>query len=382
MEVLSGATTKINKSNWLEIVTELGEEFCQRTELHDKEASFVFDNYTVLKEKGVFSASIPEELGGGGLTHEEMCNFLFKLAKSCSSTALALSMHQHLVAANIWKYKKGQGAEELLKKIAANQLILVSTGAGDWLASNGKMEKVEGGFIVNAQKHFASQSVVGNILVTTAIYQDPEAGNQVLHFPVPLSAQGVSILDNWYSLGMRGTGSNTVVLKDVFIPESAIVMRRAQNEWHPFYNVVLTVAVPLIMGVYVGIAEKAYEIAVEHFKKEQEHYSFYLVGEMEKEMVNAKVMWKDMIGIANNYNFEATLENGTAILTRKTILTEACIKTVSKAMEIAGGRGYLESSELERLYRDVRACAFHPLSEKAQQYVLGNYLLGNKIIMK
>jgi alkylation response protein AidB-like acyl-CoA dehydrogenase len=382
METLSEETIKINQSNWREIIAELGEEFCKTTATHDKEASFVFDNYKLLKETAVFSAAIPEELGGGGLTHGEMCEFLFELSKSCSSTALALSMHQHLVAANIWKYKKGQGAEELLRKIAANQLILISTGAGDWLASNGTMEKVEGGYIVNAQKHFASQSVVGNVLVTTSIYDDPEAGRQVLHFPVPMNAEGVSIQDNWYSLGMRGTGSNTVVLKNVFVPDAAIAMKRVQNEFHPFYNVVLTVAMPLILSVYVGIAERAYEIAINQFKKEQEHYSFYLVGEMERELVTAKVIWNDMIEICNNFQFEAVIENGSAILTRKSIVSDACIKTVSKAMEIVGGRGYLQSSEIERLYRDVRAVAFHPLPEKAQQYLLGNYILGNKIIMK
>jgi alkylation response protein AidB-like acyl-CoA dehydrogenase len=382
METLSEESVKINHSNWREVTAELVDEFCKTTSRHDKEASFVFENYKMLKDKGVFSAAIPEELGGGGMSHSEMCEFLFELSKSCSSTALALSMHQHLVAANIWKYKKGQGAEELLRKIAANQLILISTGAGDWLASNGTMEKVEGGYIVNAQKHFASQSVIGNILVTTSVYQDPEAGPQVLHFPVAMNAEGIAIQDNWYSMGMRGTGSNTVVLKNVFVPESAIAMRRVQNEFHPFYNVVISVAMPLIMGVYVGIAERAYEIALSQFKKEQEHYSFYLVGEMERELVTAKIIWNDMIRIANNFQFEALMENGTAMLTRKSILADACIKTVSKAMEIVGGRAYLQNSEIERLYRDVRAVIFHPLPEKAQQFLLGNYLLGNKIIMK
>jgi alkylation response protein AidB-like acyl-CoA dehydrogenase len=103
---------------------------------------------------------------------------------------------------------------------------------------------------------------------------------------------------------------------------------------------------------------------------------------MERELVTAKVIWNDMIEICNNFQFEAVIENGSAILTRKSIVSDACIKTVSKAMEIVGGRGYLQSSEIERLYRDVRAVAFHPLPEKAQQYLLGNYILGNKIIMK
>jgi hypothetical protein len=42
-------------------------------------------------------------------------------------------MHQHLIAATVWKYRRGQGGEAMLTKVAENQLVLVSTGAGDWL---------------------------------------------------------------------------------------------------------------------------------------------------------------------------------------------------------------------------------------------------------
>ena len=51
-----------------------------------------------------------------------------------------------------------------------------------------------------------------NILGTSALYDDPEAGPTVLHFPVPLDAEGVTIKDNWRVLGMRGTGSNDIDL--------------------------------------------------------------------------------------------------------------------------------------------------------------------------
>lgn len=105
-----------------------------------------------------------------------MCDILRSIAQYCSSTGLALSMHQHLLAANIWKFKRGQGGGEMLKRVAADQPVLVSTGARDWLESNGEVEKVEGRYLVSALKHFASQSAVGDVLVTSAPYQDPDNG--------------------------------------------------------------------------------------------------------------------------------------------------------------------------------------------------------------
>jgi alkylation response protein AidB-like acyl-CoA dehydrogenase len=157
-----------NTSHWSDVARSLGEEFAGRAEAHDEGDTFVSLNYAALKQHRVFSAAVPKELGGGGATHREVADMLRTMAQYCGSTALALSMHQHLIAATVWKYRRGQGGEPLLKNVAEKQLVLVSTGAGDWLESNGSMTKTDGGYLVSARKHFASQSAVGDILVTSA----------------------------------------------------------------------------------------------------------------------------------------------------------------------------------------------------------------------
>jgi alkylation response protein AidB-like acyl-CoA dehydrogenase len=253
-----------NVSHWIEVAHSLGEEFAGRAGAHDEGDTFVSGNYAALKEQRVFSAAIPEELGGGGASHRELSDMLRILAQYCGSTALALSMHQHLIAATVWKYRHGQGGEPLLKKIAESQLVLVSTGAGDWLESNGSMSKADGGYLVSAQKHFASQSAVGDMLVTSAPFMD-----EVLHFPVPMNAAEVTVLNDWRALGMRATGSHTVKLENVFITDAAIVLRRPRGAYHPVWNVVLTVAMPLIMSVYVGIAQKAAELSIAHVRRKK-----------------------------------------------------------------------------------------------------------------
>ena len=139
-----------NTSHWIEVAHSLGEEFAGRAEAHDEGDAFVSRNYAALKEQRVFSAAVPEEFGGGGASHREVADMLRTLAQYCSSTALALSMHQHLIAAAVWKYRRGQGGEAMLKSVAEKQLVLVSTGAGDWLESNGSMVKTDGGYLVEA----------------------------------------------------------------------------------------------------------------------------------------------------------------------------------------------------------------------------------------
>jgi len=286
-------------------------------------------------------------------------------------------MHQHLLAAMLWKHRRGQGGEETLRMIAELQPVLVSTGARDWLESNGEMERVEGGYRVTAVKHFASQSAAGDILVTSSPFNAGENGWRVLHFTVPFGSEGLTVSDNWKAMGMRGTGSHTVKLERVFVPDSAIALDRPQGEFHPFWNVILTVAMPLIMSVYVGIAQKAADIAVEFARKQEnpKPYLASLVGALNNELTTAVLNWRDMVRIANDLDFDPIDKNGHEILTRKTNVATACIGVVGKAMEIAGGQGFYRNFGLERLFRDVQAAHYHPLQEKDQHAFCGEFLL-------
>jgi alkylation response protein AidB-like acyl-CoA dehydrogenase len=351
---------------------ELGQQFDQRASQYDQTNTFVSENYAQLKAHQFFSLAIPEELGGGGASYADMCNTIRQIGQSCGATALAFSMHQHLIAANIWRHKRGLPAEALLRKVVAEQLVLVSTGAGDWLSSRGTIEKTEGGYLVTAKKYFASQAPVGNILVTSARYLDPEKGPQVLHFPVPFSGKGITIKNDWDTLGMRGTGSHTIELENVFVPDSAIALTRPQGEFHPFWNVVLTVAMPLIMSAYVGVAEKAAQIAIEKAKKSSAN--LYLLGELQNYLTTAQVLWQDMIRLVNEFDFQPVDNQGNQILIRKTLVANACIATVNKAMETVGGQGFFRNMQLERLFRDIQGAQFHPLTEKSQQYFTGHLI--------
>src|SRR3546814_4291772 len=62
---------------------------------------------------------------------------------------------------------------------------------------------------------------------------------------------------------MRATGSGTVKLDGVFVPEAAVALRRPSGAFHPAFAVILTVAMPIVTSVYLGVAEAAAAIARE-----------------------------------------------------------------------------------------------------------------------
>jgi alkylation response protein AidB-like acyl-CoA dehydrogenase len=323
------------------------------------------------------SALVPSELGGGGATHGEVCQTLREMAHYCGSTALALSMHTHLVAANVWRHKHGQPAEALLRKIAASELVLLSTGAGDWVDSNGTVERVSGGYKVSAVKGFGSGSPVADLMITSAPYQDPEKGWEVLVFPVPLSAQGVTVRNDWDTMTMRATGSNSIELKDVFVADEAISVRRPRGQWHPSWSVTITVAAPIYTAPYIGIAERAAALAREVAgRRAPDPVLFQSLGEIGNALTVAQMAFREMIEIANNFDFMPKPEDVSRMLTRKTIAANAAIATVNKAVETVGGTALFRNVGIERLWRDVQGAPFHPLPEKKQLVFSGRVALG------
>lgn len=360
-----------------DVMGNLGPSFRERAAHYDASGHFVHENYAELKQTHVISAPVPVELGGGGASHAEICQSLRHLAQFCGSTALALSMHMHLLAAAVYRYRHGQPAEALLRKIAASEVVLVSTGAGDWIDSVGSAERVSGGYRVNAVKRFCSGCEAGGLLMSSAPYQDDELGPMVMHFALPLPSPGVTILDDWSALGMRGTGSHSIELKDAFVPESAISVRRPRGAWHPAWAVTIGVAAPIYMAPYVGIAERAAALALEHLRhREPSGITLQLVGELTNALTLTQVTWRDMIVLCNEYDFVPSVEQSSAQLVRKTIVTKAAKHCVSTAVELVGGSAFFRQNELERLWRDVQAATFHLLPEKKQLDFTGRAMLG------
>ncbi len=370
-------TATRSQSDWLALAHDLGNEFAPRAAAHDADDSFVAENYDILKTHHIFSALVPQALGGGGASHAHMCEFLRIIGQSCGSTALALSMHMHVLAATVWQWRQGHPVESLLKRIVQEQVVLISRGGSDWLDSSGTAEKVEGGYRITARKVFVSGCPKGDLLMASAVYNDSEDGPTVLHFPIALGDEGVTITDTWHTLGMRSTGSHDVVIAGMFVPENAVELRRSHGPWHPFFNVVTTVALPLIMAVYVGVAESAHALALERVHRKQgDPQTAYLIGEMTNALVTAQMALQGMITISNNYEFEPVDATANAIVIRKTILARAAIATVEKAMEVIGGSSFYRNVGLERLFRDVQGGLYHPLHEKRQHLFTGRLALG------
>src|SRR5688500_17284122 len=138
----------------LGIAEELGKTFATRAEQCDETDSFVAENFAMLRSSSLLEAGVPRELGGSGAGIDELAEMLHILARHCGSTALAFSMHTHQVAIPAWRWRHQnfKAAEPLLKRIAAEKIILLSSGGSDWIAGAGRAADAVDGYTMTSRK--------------------------------------------------------------------------------------------------------------------------------------------------------------------------------------------------------------------------------------
>jgi alkylation response protein AidB-like acyl-CoA dehydrogenase len=355
----------------------LGRDFAKRASEADENDHFVAENYRALRDADLVAAGVPKELGGAGAEVAELAEMLRELAHHCGSTGLAFSMHTHQVAIPAWRWRhqKAAAMEPLLRRVAAEKIILLSSGGSDWIAGSGKAVKVDGGYRVSARKVFTSGAAAGDILMTGAVVQSETEPDAVIHFPVPMKAPEVKILDTWRALGMRGTGSNDVLIEDLFVPDASVAVSRKSGEWHSLFHIIATIAIPLVYAAYLGVGECARDIAISLAKqKRQTPYATELAGRMDTALRAAQLAHRWMIETVERNAPSADTIN--EVMIGRSLVAGNAIKAVELALELAGGAGFYRNNGLERCFRDIQGARFHPLQAGPQAHYAGATALG------
>jgi alkylation response protein AidB-like acyl-CoA dehydrogenase len=355
----------------------VGARIAPHAERHDRDATFVDEGLRAMSEAGLLAIAVPTELGGEGATPRQVALVQRELAHHCGSTALATSMHQHVTSFTAWRYRRGlPGAEATLKRIAAEGIVLVSTGGADFTMPRGEASKVDGGYLVSGRKVFASQSSRGTVMSTMFAYDDPEQGRRVLNMPVPIADAGVTVLDNWDTLGMRGTASNDILIDNVFVPEEKVLANRPYGVVDPPLQVIASIAMPIISAVYLGVAEAAYEAAkAAAASKADDPAVQRQIGLMAHRLRIASWALDGATAFVGD-DVTPSVENVAAVMAAKREIALAGVEVCDIAMEVAGGPAFFKGSVIERCYRDIRAAKFHPFTPEQTLTHAGRLALG------
>jgi alkylation response protein AidB-like acyl-CoA dehydrogenase len=355
----------------------VGAEIAASAARHDAEGTFVEESLHAIRAAGLLALAVPSELGGLGATIRQVAMVQRELARHCGSTALATAMHQHVVTFTAWRYRRGlPGAEATLRRVADDGIVLVSTGGADFTRPRGEATKVDGGYRVSGRKVFASLSSAGTVLSTMFAFDDPARGRRVLNMAVPVASDGVTVLDNWDTLGMRGTASNDIVLDDVFVGDERVLADRPYGVIDPPLQVIATIAMPIISAAYLGVADAAYEAALAAAAtKAGDSTVQRQVGLMSHRLRVASWALDGALDEIGD-DPEPSVASVAAVMAAKREVALAGLEVCDLAMEVGGGPAFFKGSPIERAYRDIRAAKFHPFTPEQTLVHAGRFALG------
>lgn len=366
--------------------------------IHDRAAevdatnTFPDADLAALRAAGYLSAFVPAEFGGGGLNLEKICAEQSRLAKASPATALGINMHQIIVGVGRHLAASGnEKGEQILREAAAGELFgFAISEPGNDLVLFGSVTEArpdgQGGYTFHGQKVFTSLAPVWTRLLTFgADTTDPENVRNVFAI-LTRDAGGFEIADDWDTLGMRGTQSNSTKLTGAPAPADRILQQVAPGpSLEPIVFGIFSHFEALLAATYLGLGQRAIEVAAAHVKKRRS------VKNDDVYANDPDIRWRlaDAAIRMNSAAAEVTLtarelddgrEYGLLWLPKlsaaKNAAAEASLHAVDQAIRACGGSSYSNAHELSRLYRDVLAGLFQPSDQESLHGAWANVVLG------
>jgi acyl-CoA dehydrogenase len=184
----------------------------------DAEARFPGEACQELRKQRLLGVQVPQALGGEGATVAEIADICYILGQSCSSSALIYAMHQIKIACIVRHFKNQPALERILRRIAAEQLLLASSttegqAGGNVRSSEAAVEHDGEQITLERKATVISYAVEADGVVTTARRAADAAGNDQILLVLLKSDYTLERLQVWDTLGMRGTHSEGFTLR-------------------------------------------------------------------------------------------------------------------------------------------------------------------------
>ena len=336
----------------------------------------------------------PKRWGGMEFDFVAYIDIPMELARGCASTSwnvVNLSIHNWMLA----MYDERAQADVWDKEPAA----LIAAGIA---FPQGRARQVDGGFVVSGKWNFSSCVNISTWCMLAVMVRD---GDKVIdHRMCLLDQSQYEIVDDWHTLGMRSTGSMTVIAKEVFVPEyRALCMYDirggdtfpgARGNPNPLYRISLTaLGGHGIAATALGNAMAALEHTLALVKERSTNYSALKMRDQQivqhrVAMAGAKIdsarlmLRSDAIEVQELANKNVILDTQKKLLYKRNAAYAAslCTEAVDTLHKVVGATGIYQSYPLERIFRDAHALGAHiSLNFDAQAPSWGLVALGGKV---
>lgn len=365
-----------------------------RAAAYDGSNSFFQEDLEELAAAGYLKLFVPAHDGGLGLGLEAAAQCQRRLATAAPATALAVNMH--LVWTGVAQVLAARGdhsVDFVLEEAAEGEIFAFgnSEAGNDAVLFDSRTVAAPlpgGGYSFTGTKIFTSLSPAWTRLGIFG--KDPQARDgdgELVHGFLTRQTPGYRILDDWDTLGMRASQSNTTVLDGAEVPADRIFRKLPVGpNADPLIFAIFACFETLLAAVYTGVGERALHVGVEAVKRRtslrNSGRSYAQDPDIRWKVADAAMamdcLYPQLTAVTRDV--DALVDHGPQWFPKlvgvKVSATETARKVVDLALRVSGGSSYFRGSELERLYRDVLAGMFHPSDDESAHNTVANAWLG------
>ncbi|MGY4652719.1 acyl-CoA dehydrogenase family protein [Mycobacterium sp. URHB0021] len=341
---------------------------------------------TALIDAGMFRMVVPKRLGG----YEADLHTVTEVAEILGAGD----------ASAAWVVCLGAVATSLAGRVSARAQDEIFGSDPDARIAGGSVPgtavRVEGGVRITGRWSYASGSLHATwaSIAAVVINEGGEVTEALMGFA---HAPELSIEDTWHTVGMRGTGSNTWVADDIFIPDHRLLSLAAMTDdtWPaptdeaifdiPFVPVAVAMLLPSLLGCGRAaldlVIEKAPQKAKQHtvFSRQSDSVGVQIkLAEAALKLETARLHTFDIVDRLDALASGADLSYGDRARMRGQAgyAAQQVLMAIHELVNIHGAGGLAESSRLQQLWRDANTAARHA----AIDALVGNEVYGKSLL--
>ena len=347
-------------------------------------------NVQALRETGLCRLMAPKRLGGYETDIRTYIAVMAELGRGCGSTAWTASL------LNVCAWLAGLFPDRAQQEVWGSNAEPWIAGS---LAPRGEARPTDGGWLVNGRWPWASGCLHAQWAACGILMKNEQGEMADLGLSLtPMT--DLTIEDTWYMAGMKGTGSNTIVAKDVFVPEHRFlpypkafqgIYRTEHKEEALYRSALVPFTILILIGSQLGVAKAALDHVIANasargvthtnFVKQAESTGFQIqVAEaamkIETAHLHAFRAADDLDRYAKN-GLHPDLSARAMVRADTALVAKYCREAVDLLVSAHGTSSLADSNRLQRLWRDIHVASHHAITEwQVNLEIYGKALLG------
>jgi len=331
---------------------------------------------------GFMTCNVPQEYGGGGLSHVDTVIISEELAWGCAgmfTTMMAGSLAFTPIILFGTEEQKKKFLTPLTQKLAFSSFCLTEREAGSDAGSL-KTKAIKDGneYIINGSKCFITNGGIASLYIVFALTNSQKGARGISAFIVPRDTPGITVGKEEDKMGHRASNTAEIFFEDVKVPAKNLLWKEGRGFIIAMKTLTETRAPVGAAGV--GIARSALEQAIEYSKTRVQFGKpialfqsvAFKLAQMATEINAARhLVWHSawLMDQGKPSNKESAMA--------KFYGSDVAMNVTSTALDIFGGYGYMKDYPIEKLMRDAKLLQIYEGTNDIQRLIVSGEVIGS-----